>query len=219
MATVRRALIGCEESGKVREAFRQRGIDAVSCDLVPARDGSRYHLQKDLLEAIEQDGPWDLLVAFPPCTDLAVSGAAWFEEKRNDGRQERALEFVLRLLLAPIKHIGLENPISIISSRIRPPDQIIHPWQFGHGETKATCLWLKNLPLLEPTNVVDGRYPRMHRMPPSPTRARDRSETYAGIAEAMAEQWSEPSGYQMQFEFDEQTLAQRRNGGNGNGNG
>jgi hypothetical protein len=129
------------------------------------------------------------MVCHPPCTDLAVSGARHFAAKRADGRQQAALDFVRLLLNAPIERIALENPISIISSAIRKPDQIIHPWQFGHGETKATCLWLKNLPKLTPTNIVDGREARVHRMPPSPDRWKERSRTYQGIANAMAEQW------------------------------
>ena len=128
------------------------------------------------------------MIAHPPCTHLAVSGARWFKDKLNE--QAEALAFVRRLLDAPIPRIALENPISIISSRIRKPDQIIQPWQYGHGETKATCLWLKNLPKLVPTNIVDGREARIHKMPPSPDRWKERSRTFQGIAEAMAQQWS-----------------------------
>jgi len=127
------------------------------------------------------------MICHPPCTHLAVSGARWFKEKRRE--QEDALHFVRQLLDAPIPRIALENPISIISSRIRKPDQIIQPWQFGHGETKATCLWLKNLPKLVPTNIVEGREPRIHKMPPGPDRWKERSRTFDGIAQAMAEQW------------------------------
>jgi hypothetical protein len=129
------------------------------------------------------------MIAHPPCTDLAVSGARHFAEKRSDGRQQKALDFVQRLMDAPIKRIALENPVSIISTAIRKPDQIIQPWQFGHGETKATCLWLKNLPLLMPTDVVEGRADRIHKMPPGPNRWKERSRTYQGIADAMADQW------------------------------
>lgn len=129
------------------------------------------------------------MIGHPPCTDLAVSGARHFAAKIADGRQGRALEFVQLLMDAPIQRIAIENPISVISSKIRKPDQIIQPWQFGHGETKATCLWLKNLPLLAPTNVVEGREARVHRMPPGPNRWRERSRTFEGIALAMAEQW------------------------------
>ena len=138
---------------------------------------------------------WDLMIAHPPCTHLAVSGARWFHLKEQE--QQEALRFVRMLLEAPIPRIALENPVSIISSRIRKPDQTIQPWQFGHGETKATCLWLKNLPPLEPTNIVDGREARIHRMPPSPTRWKERSKTYQGIADAMAQQWGSITDLQM----------------------
>jgi hypothetical protein len=135
---------------------------------------------------IINDG-WDLMIAHPPCTHLAVSGARWFRDKLD--QQNDAIEFVRRLMNADIDRICLENPISIISTRIRKPDQIIQPWMFGHGETKSTCLWLKGLPLLQPTDVVDGREARIHKMPPSENRWRERSRTYTGIARAMAEQW------------------------------
>jgi site-specific DNA-cytosine methylase len=130
---------------------------------------------------------WDLMIAHPPCTHLAVSGARWFKDKREE--QAEALDFVRLLLAAPIPRIALENPVSIISSKIRKPDQIIQPWQFGHGETKATCLWLQGLPPLQPTDIVEGRTARVHRMPPGPDRWKERSRTYGGIAEAMAAQW------------------------------
>ena len=130
---------------------------------------------------------WDLMIAHPPCTHLAVSGSRWFKDKVSE--QAIALDFVRLLLNAPIKKIALENPISVISSKIRKPDQIIQPWQYGHGETKATCLWLKNLPKLMPTNIVDGREAKVHKMPPSPNRWKLRSTTYQGIADAMAQQW------------------------------
>jgi hypothetical protein len=180
-----RVLIACEFSGVVRRAFRALGHDAWSCDLLPAEDGSEFHKQDDVRYHI--DGVWDLMIAHPPCTHLAVSGARWFKAKEYE--QEEALEFVRQLLDAPIPHIALENPVSIISSRIRKPDQIIQPWQFGHGETKATCLWLKNLPKLTPTNIVEGREARVHKMPPGPDRWKERSRTFEGIAQAMAEQW------------------------------
>ena len=184
-----RVLIACEYSGVVRRAFRARGHEAWSCDLLPAEDGDRHHYQHDVREIIDFDHfEWDLMIAHPPCTHLAVSGARWFKDKLVE--QQEALEFVRTLLAAPIPRIALENPISIISSRIRKPDQIIQPWQFGHGETKATCLWLKNLPKLVPTNIVEGREARVHKMPPSPDRWKERSRTYEGIAAAMAEQWS-----------------------------
>ena len=179
-----RVLVACEYSGRVRDAFLRRGHDAMSCDLLPT-DVPGPHYQGDVRDVLG-DG-WDLMVAHPPCTHLAVSGARWFKDKREE--QAEALEFVRLLLDAPIPRIALENPVSIISSRIRKPDQIIQPWQFGHGETKATCLWLKNLPTLWATCLVDGREARVHKMPPGPDRWKRRSETYAGIAEAMAAQW------------------------------
>ena len=182
-----RVLIACEYSGRVREAFRKLGHDAWSCDLLPSEDDSPYHYQADV--DIFLKGDWDLMIAHPPCTDLAVSGARHFKEKIADGRQQRALDFVQRFMDASIERICIENPISVISSKIRKPDQIIQPWQFGHGETKATCLWLKNLPKLTPTNIVEGREAKVHRMPPGPNRWKERSRTYQGIANAMAEQW------------------------------
>lgn len=179
-----RVLIACEFSGIVRDAFAARGHDAWSCDLLPSeRPG--HHIQGDVRPLLDLD--WDLMIAHPPCTHLAVSGARWFKEKQEE--QAEALDFVRALLDAPIPRIALENPISIISSRIRKPDQIIQPWMFGHGETKATCLWLKGLPKLVPTDIVDGREARVHRMAPGPDRWRERSRTYPGIAAAMAEQW------------------------------
>lgn len=180
-----RILVACEYSGKVREAFRKLGHDAWSCDLLPSDDNSPSHIQGDVLKHLN-DG-WDMMIAHPPCTHLAVSGARWFKDKETE--QLEALEFVKTLLNAPINRIALENPISIISSKIRKPDQIIQPWQFGHGETKATCLWLKNLPKLIPTDIVDGRQGVVWRMPPSEDRWKKRSETYQGIANAIAEQW------------------------------
>jgi hypothetical protein len=221
-----RVLIACEFSGIVRDAFIARGHDAMSCDLLPTeRPGPHY--QGDVFDVID-DG-WDLMVAHPPCTHLAVSGARWFVEKEQE--QADALEFVRRLLDAPIPRIALENPVSVISSRIRKPDQTVQPWMFGHAETKTTCWWLKNLPKLEPTDIVvpewairaDGsihmsakgkrdnpthfltgrttrvlsgaqldQWERIHHEPPGPERWRNRSRTYLGMAEAMAEQWGEP---------------------------
>ena len=187
-----RVLIACEYSGAVRREFRKRDHDAWSCDLEPAEDGSAYHIQGDAIEAA-YGSQWDMMLAFPPCTHLAVSGARWFAEKRADGRQQAALEFVRLLLDAPVSRIALENPVSIISTAIRPPDQIIQPWQFGHGETKRTCLWLsQNLPLLTPTRTVSGRTPRVWKMAPGPNRSRERSRTFSGIARAMAAQWGNP---------------------------
>lgn len=182
-----RVLVACEYSGRVREAFRRLGHDAWSCDLIESEDCSPYHRQIDVLLMLHDS--WDLMIAHPPCTHLAVSGARWFKDKQQE--QQDALKFVRLLLDAPIPKIALENPISVISSRIRKPDQIIHPWQFGHGETKTTCLWLKGLPKLTPTKVVEGREARVHRMSPGPDRWKERSRTYQGIADAMAEQWGE----------------------------
>jgi len=182
-----KVLVACEFSGTVRRAFAARGHDAWSCDLLPADDGSAQHIQGDV-SGVLGDG-WDMMIGHPPCTDLAVSGARHFAAKIADGRQGRALDFVRLLMDAPIPQIAIENPISVISSHIRKPDQVIQPWQFGHGETKATCLWLKNLPKLRPTNIVDGRDNRIHRMPPGPDRWKLRSVTYSGIADAMADQW------------------------------
>jgi len=179
-----RVLVACEFSGTVRDAFAQRGHDAWSCDVLPTEKPGQ-HYQCDVRDVLGLG--WDLMVAHPPCTHLAVSGARWFKEKLAE--QAEALEFVRTLMDAPIASTCIENPISIISSRIRKPDQIIQPWQFGHGETKATCLWLKNLPKLTPTNIVEGREAKVHRMPPGPDRWRERSRTYQGIADAMAEQW------------------------------
>ena len=179
-----RVLIGCEFSGIVRDAFTKAGHYATSCDLLPTETQGAHH-QGDLLEILNQG--WDLAIFHPPCTHLAVSGARWFKDKQEE--QLEALEFVRVLLNAPIDKIALENPISIISSRIRKPDQIIQPWQFGHGETKATCLWLKGLPKLVPTNIVEGREARIHNMSPGPDRWKERSRTMTGIADAMSEQW------------------------------
>ena len=179
-----RVLIACEFSGIVRDAFRLRGHDAWSCDLLPTEKGGN-HIQGDVLGLLGNG--WNMMIAFPPCTHLAVSGARWFKGKREE--QEIALEFIRYLMGAPIEHIAVENPIGVISTKIRKPDQIIQPWQFGHGEVKATCLWLKTLPLLSPTNMVDGRVARVYREPPGPDRWKNHSRTYQGIADAMAEQW------------------------------
>jgi len=181
-----KVLIACEFSGTVRDAFTKLGHDVTSCDLLPS-DTPGKHYQGDVLDIIN-DG-WDLMIAHPPCTDLAVSGARHFKEKIADGRQQRSLDFVKMLMDADIERICIENPISIISSKIKKPDHIIQPWQFGHGETKATCLWLKNLPKLIPTNIVEGREARIHKLPPSKDRWKIRSKTYSGIADAMASQW------------------------------
>ena len=179
-----RVLIACEFSGRVRDAFIAKGHDAVSCDLLPT-DAPGPHHEGDVNDLLVER--WDLLIAHPPCTHLAVSGARWFKDKKEE--QKEALDFVRLLLNANIERIALENPISVISSQVRKPDQIIQPWQFGHGETKATCLWLKNLPRLVPTNIVEGREAIVHKMPPGPNRWKLRSLTYQGIADAMAAQW------------------------------
>jgi hypothetical protein len=183
-----RVLVACEYSGVVRDAFIRGGHDAMSCDLLPTeRPGPHY--QGDLFDVI--DYPWDLAIFHPPCTHLSVSGSRHFEAKRMDGRQQAAVAFFMRIVRQSV-HIpktAIENPVCIMSSLWRKPDQVIQPWQFGHGETKATCLWLKGLPPLAPTNVVDGRENRIHRMPPSPDRWKERSKTYQGIADAMADQW------------------------------
>jgi hypothetical protein len=180
-----RVLVACEFSGVVRDAFLQHGHHAMSIDLIPSERPSPMHIEDDVIPYLGFG--WDLMIAFPPCTHLAVSGARWFAGKRKE--QAEALAFVQALMDAPIPRIAIENPVSVISSRIRKPDQIIQPWMFGHGETKATCLWLKDLPKLEPTDVVDGRQPRVHHASPGPERWKERSRTLPGIAAAMAEQW------------------------------
>jgi site-specific DNA-cytosine methylase len=191
-----RVLIACEFSGIVREAFAKRGHDAWSCDLLPSEiEGQHY--QGDVHALL--DGNWDLMIAHPPCTHLAVSGARWFNEKQR--QQIEALKFVLDLMTCKIPRICIENPVSVISTRIRKPDQIIQPWMFGHPETKATCLWLKNLPKLEPTRIVEGREQRVWKESPSPDRWKNRSRTYLGIAEAMAEQWECLALYKLKMEL------------------
>lgn len=181
-----RVLVACEFSGIVRDAFASLGHEAISCDLLENElTGRQFHYQGDVRDILDKG--WDLMIAHPPCTHLAVSGARWFKDKQKE--QEEALAFVRQLLNAPVPRICVENPVSIISSKIKKPDQIIQPWMFGHGETKATCLWLKNLPKLIPTNIVEGRLDRVHKLGPSPDRWKERSRTYLGIAKAMAEQW------------------------------
>ncbi|MFT8896290.1 MAG: hypothetical protein ABF968_04925 [Acetobacter sp.] len=181
-----KVLIGCEYSGIVRDAFISNGHEAMSCDLLPT-DRPGPHYQGDVRDVL--DYPWDLAIFHPPCTDLSVSGARHFTEKRADGRQQASVSFFMRLTKTDIPRVAIENPVCIMSTLWRRPDQIIQPWQFGHGETKATCLWLKELPQLNPTEIVDGRESRIHRMAPSPDRGKLRSATYSGIAAAMAEQW------------------------------
>lgn len=186
-----KVLVACEYSGKVRNAFSDLGHFAVSCDLLPTESPGE-HIQGSVEYVLKYE--WDLMIAFPPCTYLAVSGARWFKDRQFE--QTKALSFIKMLMAAPINKIAIENPIGVISTRIRKPDQIIQPWQFGHGETKATCIWLKNLPKLNPTNIVSGRIDRIHRMSPSNDRSKARSLTYSGIATAMATQWGGYSGIQ-----------------------
>ena len=181
-----RVLVAAEFSGIVRDAFIRRGHQALSCDLLPT-ESPGPHYQGDVRDVLERTYVWDLMICHPPCRFLAVSGARWMKGREKE--TESALDFVRLLLDAPIHCIALENPISIISTRIRKPDQIIQPWMFGHPETKATCLWLKNLPKLVPTNIVEGRYARVHREPPGPDRWKNRSRTLIGISNAMADQW------------------------------
>lgn len=205
-------LVACEESQEVCEAFRAKGHNAFSCDIRECSGGHpEWHIKRDVLGIlnpkdhgnntmdsvwfITMDGQfhevqlWDMIIAHPPCTDLAVSGARWFPEKRKDGRQQASIDFFMKFVSTDCERIAIENPIGIMSTVYRKPDQILQPWQFGHGETKATCLWLKGLPLLRPTDIVEGREQRVWRMAPGPQRARLRSRTYPGIAKAMAEQW------------------------------
>jgi len=179
-------LVACEYSGRVRDAFAKRGWEAWSCDLLESEtEGSHY--QGPVEDLICEN--WNLMICHPPCTHLAVSGARHFAEKIASGEQQQALDFVRMLLDAPINHIALENPVSIISTKIKKASQYVQPWQFGHGETKKTGFWLKNLPLLQPTNIVEGREAKVHKMPPGPNRWKERSRTYQGIADAMADQW------------------------------
>ena len=181
-------LVACEESQAVTIAFRENGIEAFSCDILPCSGGHpEWHIQGDVTSLLVEG--WNMIIAFPPCTHLAVSGARWFAEKRADGRQQAAIDFFMLFANVDCSRVAIENPVGIMSTIWRKPDQIIQPWQFGHGETKATCLWLDGLPLLQPTNIVEGREQRVWRMPPSDERARLRSKTFEGIARAMAEQW------------------------------
>lgn len=185
-----KVLIACEFSGVVRDAFTKRGHEAWSCDLLPSEKPG-LHFQGDIMDFIDAL-PWDLMIAHPPCTYLAVSGARWWKNRQSE--QAAAIEFVRALMDIDIPRIAIENPIGKLSTAIRKPDQIIQPWMFGHGETKSTCLWLKNLPPLEPTNIVSGREARIHKMPPSPDRWKERSRTYQGIADAMAATWGVEAG-------------------------
>lgn len=191
-----RVLVACEESQEVCKAFRALGHEAYSCDIEPCSGGHpEWHLRCDALELLKIR--WDLIIAHPPCTDLAVSGAAWFAEKRANGRQQAAIDFFMRFVNADCEHIAVENPVSIMSTKYRKPDQIIQPWMFGHPEKKATCFWLKGLPMLAPTDDVSeymkklpkNQQERLHYLLPCPDRAKLRSKTFPGIARAMAEQW------------------------------
>jgi hypothetical protein len=194
-----RVLVGCEFSGIVRDAFSRLGHEALSCDLLPS-ESPGLHYRGDVRDILF--GCWDLMIAHPPCHDLAVSGARHFPAKRVGGRQARSIAFFMELAKAPIPRIAIENPVGIMSSLYRKPDQIIQPWQFGHGETKATCLWLKDLPLLRPTMTVDGREARIVALGPSPDRWKLRSVTYHGVADAMAEQWGKVSESRQRELFD-----------------
>jgi len=186
---VGKVLVACEESQAVTIEFRRLGHEAYSCDILPCSGGHpEWHLQQDVLPLLDEK--WDMVIAFPPCTHLCVSGARWFEEKRKDGRQREGCEFFMDFTyLHHVEKVAIENPIGVMSRFYRKPDQIIQPWMFGHGETKATCLWLKGLPPLTPTDTVEGRAHRVWRQPPSPGRSRLRSKTFPGIARAMAGQW------------------------------
>ena len=185
-----KVLVACEFSGIVRDAFIAEGHDAVSCDLLPSEswNSRRFHYCGDVRDVLHRH--WDLMIAHPPCTHTAVSGARWFKDEGKVFAQNDAIDFFLELVHAPIHRICVEHPVSVISTVYRKPDQYIQPWQFGHGETKKTGLWLKNLPLLEPTDIVEGRENRVHREAPSKDRWKNRSRFYSGIAKAMAEQWS-----------------------------
>lgn len=186
-------LVACEESQAVTIELRKLGHEAYSCDIEPCSGGHpEWHLRCDAMELLKMQ--WDMILAFPPCTDLAVSGARYFAQKRADGRQQRSVDFFMAFANADCPRIAIENPVGIMSTHYRKPDQIIQPWMFGHGETKATCLWLKGLPRLEPTNIVEGREHRVWRMPPSLERAKLRSKTYTGVAKAMASQWAGMAG-------------------------
>ena len=206
-------LVACEESQEVCKAFREKGHEAYSCDIIePSGGHPEWHILGDALPLLYGNCTfrtmagaehyavkWDMIIAFPPCTHLAVSGAAWFKQKQEDGRQQAAIDFFMRFINADCEHIAVENPVCIMSTHYRKPDQIIQPWMFGHPEKKATCLWLKGLPLLTPTNDVSdymktlpkNQQERLHYLPPSPDRAKLRSKTFPGIAKAMASQWSD----------------------------
>ena len=189
-------LVACEESQAVTKEFRKLGHEAYSCDVIECSGGHpEWHLQQDVTELLEKE--WDMIIAFPPCTHLAVSGAAWFEEKRKDGRQQEGIDFFMKFANANCERMAIENPVGIMSTQWRKPDQIVQPYEFGHMEQKKTCLWLKGLPKLVGTdNVKDEMMKlskkereRIHYLSPGPERAKLRSKTFPGIAKAMAEQW------------------------------
>lgn len=209
-----KVLVACEESQRACIEFRKKGHEAYSCDIIDQSGGHpEWHIMADVLPLLNGDckftttdgveheivGRWDMIIAFPPCTDLAVSGAAWFKEKQKDGRQQKSIEFFMKIASADCERIAIENPVGIMSTRWRKPDQIVQPWQFGHLEQKKTCLWLKGIPKLRETeNVYDemmklpkNKRERLHYLPPSPDRAKERSRTFLGIAKAMASQWSD----------------------------
>lgn len=192
-----RVLVACEESQAVTKELRRLGHEAFSCDIEPCSGGHpEWHLQEDVTPLLKQR--WDMIIAFPPCTHLAVSGAAWFEQKRKDGRQQAAIDFFMLFVNAECERIAIENPVGIMSTVYKKPSQIVQPYEYGHMEQKKTCLWLKGLPLLQPTNNVyaqmmelpKNKRERLHYLPPSPERAKLRSKTFPGIAKAMAEQWA-----------------------------
>lgn len=192
-----RVLVACEESQAVTKELRRLGHEAISCDIEPCSGGHpEWHLQEDVTPLLKQR--WDMIIAFPPCTHLAVSGAAWFEQKRKDGRQQAAIDFFMLFVNAECERIAIENPVGIMSTIYKKPSQIVQPYEYGHMEQKKTCLWLKGLPLLQPTNNVytqmmelpKNKRERLHYLPPSPERAKLRSKTFPGIAKAMAEQWA-----------------------------
>ena len=190
-----KVLVGCEFSGVVRNAFRALGHDAYSCDLLDSDDKSKYHIKGDVLEILDEG--WDLAIFHPPCPYLTISANKWFKpeldtfsERQHD--REDAVDFFMKFVNCSIPKVAIENPIGVMSSMYRKPDQILQPWMFGHGETKATCLWLKGLPKLEPTNIVEGREQRLHYLPKTEDRWKLRSITFQGIANAMATQWTRP---------------------------
>lgn len=192
-------LIACEESQAVTIAFRKLGIETYSCDTEPCSGGyPQWHLQEDVLPLLKEN--WDMIIAFPPCTHICSSGAKWFAEKIIDGRQQQGIDFFMQFANCKCRRVAIENPVGIMSTIYRKPNQIIQPWQFGHGETKATCLWLKNLPKLKATNIVSGRDNSNYKTPNNSDRAKIRSKTYAGIAEAMAQQWGNCKNYKSTYQ-------------------